>query len=67
MQKGHQPETADGLAYLWCIVGNCLTLFPTFLCPQFGQIRLLAPIAPPFNIETQLAKKQIQIKTHKAA
>ena len=27
----HQPETADGLAYLWCIVGNCLTLFPTFL------------------------------------
>ena len=31
MQKDHQPETADGLAYLWCIVGNCLTLFPTFL------------------------------------
>lgn len=30
-KKDHQPETADGLAYLWCIVGNCLTLFPTFL------------------------------------
>ena len=67
MQKGHQPETADGLAYLWCIVGNCLTLFPTFLRPQFGQIRLLAPIAPPFNIEIQLARKLIQIKTCKAA
>lgn len=73
MQKDHQPETADGLAYLWCIVGNCLTLFPTFLrcCfilrPQFGQIRLLAPIAPPFNIEIQLARKLIQIKTCKAA
>ena len=31
MQKDYQPETADGLAYLWCIIGNCLTLFPTFL------------------------------------
>jgi len=104
VQKDHQPETADGLAYLWCIVGNCLTLFPTFLrssentmsgvrsknpisrrqlvphlqwnrpmncCfilrPQFGQIRLLAPIAPPFNIEIQLARKQIQIKMRRAA
>ncbi len=47
MQKDHQPETADGLAYLWGIVGNCLTLFP-------------------INIETQLAKKQIQIKTYRA-
>ena len=82
---------AGGLAYLCCIVGSCLTLFPTFLrssentmsgvrsknpisrrqlvphlqwnrpmncCfilrPQFGQTRLLAPIAPPFNIEIQL-------------
>ena len=37
------------------------------LRPQFGQICLLAPIAPPFNIEIQLARKLIQIKTCKAA
>ena len=29
--KRPSAETADGLAYLWCIVGSCLILFPTFL------------------------------------
>ena len=90
-KKTTSRKTAGGPAYLWCIVGSCLTLFPTFLrssentisgvrsknpisrrqlvphlqwnrprncCfilrPQFGQIRLLAPIAPPFNIKVQL-------------
>ena len=30
-KKDHQPETAGGLAYLCCIAGSCLILFPTFL------------------------------------
>ena len=87
-KKTTSRKAADGLAYLCCVVGSCLILFPTFLrssentmsgvrsrnpisrrqlvphlqwnrpmncCfilrPQFGQIRLLAPIAPPFHID----------------
>ena len=82
-KKTTSRKAADGLAYLCCVVGSCLILFPIFLrssentmsgvrsknpisrrqlvphlqwnrpmncCfilrPQFGQIRLLAPIAP---------------------
>ena len=47
----------------WNSPVNCCFI----LRPQFGQICLLAPIAPPFNIEIQLARKLIQIKTCKAA